>query len=268
MMLIAIACCGPKGPKPPSQTPTVAEVQQRIEKARNAFTAFRGGATMDYWLSGQRAKGEVLVMGKVGRFVRFAALSPAGGSTLAEMACDGASFVYVDYQNNCQLSGPCDGKSVAIFFGIELEPDDFLHLALGTPPVIKDSTGKVTWDSNKGAWKVDLSGLEGAQKLSLNKEYDVLDSELSGTDAKIRWSVSNTDFKKVTGSGENRVPMKSRFKSPAQSQDLLVEWSELEVNPQQLPAEGFKLAAPKGVPTCGQQAPAKPPAKTAPKPKP
>ena len=47
---------------------------------------------MDYWLGNQRAKGEVLVMGKPGAKVRFAALSPAGGSTIAEMACDGTSF--------------------------------------------------------------------------------------------------------------------------------------------------------------------------------
>ena len=68
--------------------------------------------------------------------MRFAALSPAGGSTIVEMACDGTNYVYVNYQNNCALTGPCNAQSVAMFFGIELEPDDFLHLALGTPPSI------------------------------------------------------------------------------------------------------------------------------------
>src|SRR5690606_38090080 len=114
------------------------------------MTSFRGNSTMDYWLSGQRAKGDVLVMGTVGKRVRFAALSPAGGSTIAEMACDGENFVYLDYQNNCALTGPCDARSIATFFAIELEPDDFLHLALGTPPTLDNATGTVTWDGSKG----------------------------------------------------------------------------------------------------------------------
>ena len=234
---------------------TVPEIVDGLAKARAALTSFRGDSTMDYWLSGQRAKGEVLVMGKLGKFVRFAALSPAGGSTLAEMACDGTSFAYVDYHNNCALTGPWEGRSVAIFFGIELEADDFVHLALGTPPTIANPTGTATWDGNRGAWKVDLAGDGGKQKLSLDtreNRWDVLDSEMIGADGKTRWSVANADFEKMTGSGERRVPGKTRFKSPAQNQDLLVEWNQLEINVD-LPDSKFKLAVPPGLSTCGQQ---------------
>ena len=48
------------------------------------------------------------------------------------------------------------------------------------------------------------------------------------------------------------MPGKTRFKSPAQNQDLLVEWSELEVNAQ-LPNAKFQIAVPPGLPTCGQK---------------
>src|SRR5512138_1469381 len=191
--LIAMACCGPKGGTTnPHPELTVEQVIAQLAKKRDALTSFTGQATMDYWLSGQRAKGDVLVMGTVGKKVRFAALSPAGGSTLAEMACDGTNFVYVDYQNNCALTGPCDAQSVGVFFGIALEPDDFLHLALGTPPIVTNAQGKATWDSSRGAWKAELTGTDGSQTLSIdNKEarWDVLDTELKGTDGKARWSV-------------------------------------------------------------------------------
>ncbi|NVB82371.1 MAG: DUF4292 domain-containing protein [Kofleriaceae bacterium] len=255
-VLLAAASCGPKGPaKAPSAELTVPQIVDGLEKARAALTSFRGDSTMDYWLSGQRAKGEVLVMGKLGKFVRFAALSPAGGSTLAEMACDGTNFAYVDYQNNCSLSGPCDARSVAIFFGIELEPDDFVHLALGTPPTIANPTGTSTWDGKRGVWKVELKGEGGSQKLSLDtreNRWDVVDSEMVGPDGKTRWSVANTDFAKRDGSGERRVPGKTRFKSPAQNQDLLVEWNQFEANAQ-IPDSKFQLQIPQGLPTCGQQ---------------
>jgi hypothetical protein len=268
--LVAVACCGPKGGGVRSYPePTVAQVIERIAAARGALTSFTGESTMDYWLSGQRAKGDVLVMGKEGKRVRFAALSPAGGSTIAEMACDGTNFAYVDYQNNCALTGPCDARSVGMFFGIELEPDDFVHLALGTPPIIGGNpAGKVTWDGNRGVERVELSSGEGTQKLSIDgkeNRWDVLDSELAGPDGKQRWSVANTDFRKVEGSGERRVPGKTRFKSPAQNQDLLVDWKEMQVNVE-LDDAKFQIAVPPGLPQCGQQAPKQAPSGGAAKP--
>ncbi len=271
--LVAIAGCPGKngaGARP-YPDPGVAGVIDQLAKARSAMTSFRGDSTMDYWLSGKRVKGEVLVMGAIGKKVRFAALSPAGGSTLAEMACDGTNFVYLDYQNNCALQGPCDAKSVSIFFGIELEPDDFLHLALGTPPILDGATGTVTWDGSRGVEKVDLKAPGGAQKLTIDareNRYDVLDTELVGTDGKVRWSVANTDFEKITGSGERRVPKKTRFKSPAQNQDLLVEWAELEANVELQPQQ-FQIQVPAGLGICGQTVNMQPaPAKPAPAPAP
>jgi hypothetical protein len=255
--LVATACCGPRSTGVRSYPePSVATVVDQLGKARAALTSFRGDSTMDYWLSGQRAKGEVLVMGQLGKKIRFAALSPAGGSTLAEMACDGTSFVYLDYQNNCALTGPCDARSVAMFFGIELEPDDFLHLALGTPPVVPGPTGTVTWDGQKGVERVVLRGAGGAtQKLTIDARegrWDVLETELVGADGKTVWSVANTDFAKIEGSGDRRVPKKTRFKSPAQNQDLLVDWNELETNVELQPQQ-FAIAVPPGLPPCGQQ---------------
>ena len=260
-VLAATACCGPKSVKPPSGGDlTVQQIVDNTAKARAELTSFRGDSTMDYWLSGQRAKGEVLVMGTTGKKVRFAALSPAGGATLAEMACDGTNFVYLDYQNNCSLTGPCDAQSVSIFFGLALEPDDFVHLALGTPPVLDGATGTVTWDGSRGVEKVDLKAAGGAQKISVDareNRWEVVDSELAGPDGKQRWSVAYTDLQKVAGSGERRVPMKARFKSPVQNQDLLVEWTELEANPQ-LEADKFHIDIPQGLGTCGQTVNIKP----------
>jgi len=255
LLLLACGCPGGGTNKRPYPTPAVETVTQKLDAARTALTSFRGESTMDYWLSGQRAKGEVLVMGTVGKKVRFAALSPAGGSTLAEMACDGTNFVYLDYQNNCSLTGPCDARSIATFFAIELEPDDFVHLALGTPPTLANATGTVTWDPNKAVENIELQSAEGTQKLTVDgkeNRWDVVSSELKGPDGKVRWSVANTNFEKVKGSGERRVPKKTQFKSPAQSQDLIVEWSELEANVALQP-EQFQIPVPAGLGTCGQK---------------
>jgi hypothetical protein len=248
----SIGCSGGAKGTRPYPEPRVDDVVARLAKARGELTSFRADSTMDYWLGNQRAKGEVLVMGAVGAKVRFAALSPAGGSSMAEMACDGQSFVYVDYQNNCAMTGPCDQRSIAQFFHIELAPDDFLHLAVGTPPVLANPTGKTTWDSTRGVEHVELTGADGTEKLAIDMRdghFDVLDAELVGSDGKTKWSVANSEFVDVAG---HRVPNKSQFKSPDNKQDLLVDWGSAAnraINLTLAPNK-FTLVPPAGLRTC------------------
>ena len=255
-LVLAAGCPHGGTPQPSGQAPTVAEVVDRLTKARDELHAFRGEAVMEYWLGSDRFKGDVLAMGETGSKVRIAALSPAGGSTVAEMACDGSKFVSVNYQNNCVLTGPCNKQSIATFFGIELAPDDFLHLALGALPLIANPTGSVTWDADQGAYQVKLSGADGTQTIALavhDQQWDVLESERTAADGKPEWTVKNaafTDAKDSEGKS-HRVPGKSRFTTPnKQKADLTVEWRERTVN-LTIDAEKFQLAAPAGLPTCG-----------------
>jgi len=247
------ACTGSGGVKRPYPDPTAEDIVTRLAKKRAELTSFTADSTMDYWLGNQRMKGEVYVMGTPGAKVRFAALSPAGGSTMIEMACNGRDFTLVDHQNNCSLTGPCDKSSIAQFFRIELAPDDFFHLAVGTPPVIDGATGTLTWDASHGYEKLTLKSAEGTQHLTLDMKgnhLDVIDSDLVGADGKTVWSVANADFMDVDG---HRVPGKTRFKSPDQKQDLLVEWGT-DGRKLNLPLDDakFALAAPAGLPMCGQ----------------
>jgi len=254
-LALAATGCPSHGIKRDYPAPTIADVVARLAKVRGELTSFRADTTMDYWLGDQRAKGEVLVMGGVGARVRFAALSPAGGSTMAEMACDGTNFVYVDYQNNCVLSGPCDARSIEQFFRIQLAPDDFVHLAVGAPPVIANATGTITWDGARGYEVVELHGADGTQHLTIDardQRWDVVASDLVGADGKVAWSVDNADFVAIDG---HRVPGKTRFKSPTQAEDLVVAWGDAQsrgVNVE-LTADKFQLAAPAGLARCGEK---------------
>jgi hypothetical protein len=254
VLVSASACSGAGGHDRKGAAPTVEELLAKLAKARGELTSFVADAQMDYWLNKQRAKGEVLVMGELGAKVRFAALSPAGGSTMAEMACDGANFIYVNYQNNCQVTGPCDRSSIAQFFRVELAPDDFLHLAIGTPPVVANATGTVTWDGGKGLEDVQLAGGGKTEKLAIDMKdgkLDVISASMIGDDGKTEWSVTNSNFTDVGG---HRVPGKSRFKASGEQQDLEVDWGDASnraVN-LELDASKFKLDAPAGLPTCGK----------------
>jgi hypothetical protein len=258
---LVLACGCPHGAasRPSGPAPTVAEVVDHLTRARDELRSFTGEAVMEYWLGGDRFKGDVLAMGEIGAKVRIAALSPAGGSTIAEMACDGSRFVSVNYQNNCVLTGPCTKQSIASFFGIELAPDDFLHLALGTPPLIAQPTGAVTWDASNGLYHVELAGSDGKQTLGIagDGSWDVVESELVGADGKPAWTVKNAAFGAARDAAgkDHRVPGKSRFTTPNnQKADLTVEWRERTVNLTIDPAK-FTIAVPAGLPTCGPPAP-------------
>ena len=232
-----LAACGGHAARPDPKM-SAQDVVDHLAKQRAARTSFVADTNMDFWLGNQRTKGEVLIMGAVGSKLRFAALSPAGGSTMAEMACDGKNFVYVDYQNNCTLSGPCDQRSIAQFFRIDLQPDDFIHLALGTPPV-GEGTPALTWDGTNENLVV------GDETIAVRPDtWDVATASIKGG-----WSIENKDFVEVDG---QRVPGKTRFRSAANQQDLLVDWgsaSNRHVNTQ-LPDDKFKLEAPAGLPPC------------------
>jgi outer membrane lipoprotein-sorting protein len=250
LLALLSACSGHANTPAPQTSPE--ELVARLQKKEGEITSFTTNSTMDYWLGNQRMKGDVLVMGKPGAMVRFAALSPAGGSTLVEMACNGSDFVMVDYQNNCTLSGPCDATSIAQFFHIKLAPDDFFHLAVGTPPVLRDAKATASWDSEHGYEKLTLTSPAGTQKVTLDLKdghTDVIDSELAGSDGKVVWSVANADFQDVGG---HRVPGKTRFKSPEGKEDLLVVWGDERQLGVALDASKFALAAPSGLPRCGQ----------------
>jgi hypothetical protein len=254
MRLVALAAvlstgCPASGYVRDYPEPSVKDVVAKLATARDALSSFKADSMMDYRLNNQRAKVEVLLMGTIGAKLRINALSPAGGAPLADMACDGTNFTLVDDQNNCALSGPCDSQSIARFFHLELAPDDFVHLALGTVPLIANTGGSVKWDADKGYERVELTSPGGTQKVVIDARdhhWDVITSELVGSDGKVVWSVENKDFQDIKG---HRVPGKTWFKSPVEGNDVIVEWTKRDVDVVIDPAK-FILQPPAGLRIC------------------
>src|SRR5262245_10275014 len=200
MAVLACGCPHNGTYRQPAKMRSVQDVIDQLAKTRAARSSFTAESVMDYWLGKDRVKGTVLVMGTSKRQVRFNALSPQGGGVLADMACNGTDFASVDFQNNCAITGPCSRASIASLLRVELEPDDFFALALGTPPVMAQATGTVTWDASKGHEQVKLEGPAGTQTIVIDARdgrSDVVSSELVGRDGKVVWSVDNAGFENV-----------------------------------------------------------------------
>ncbi|HVV86965.1 MAG TPA: hypothetical protein VHE35_28195 [Kofleriaceae bacterium] len=260
-ILMVLACGCPHGAKPrPYPEPTVDELLARLQATREHATSFSAETLMDYWLNGQRIKGTVLAMGTTGSKVRINALSPAGNDVIADLACDGVDYAFLDKNKNCRLEGACSADTIASLFQVALAPDDFVELAVGGTPIISGAKGTVRWDGKQQHEVLDLTGDGGrTQTIVLDARdgrADVVSSEVKGADGKQEWRIDNADFESVDDANHVafRVPKKSRLRTPGANADLLVEWKDRTLN---LPLDDqkFVLQVDPGIPECPQGPP-------------
>lgn len=254
--LAASAACSPGPSKRPYPVLTVEDLLARITATADQVTTFRANdTTMDYWLNDERVKGTVAVMGTVGAKIRIAALSPAGGTTLTDLACDGADYAFLDFNKNCQLSGPCSRDTIAAMVRVALAPDDFMTLAIGSTPIIAGAKGTVRWDGSAGREVLELTGDGGrTQEIVLDARdgrADVVSSEVKNADGVQEWRIDNTGFTTVKDEqgAPHRVPEKSRFRSPGEKSDLIVDWNQRELG-LELTDDKFQMELPPGLPVC------------------
>jgi hypothetical protein len=252
---LALAACSHGPSKRPYAPITVEELLARITATADQVTSFRANdTTMDYWLNDERVKGTVAIMGTTGARVRIQALSPAGESTMSDLACDGTDYAFLDLNKNCQLSGPCSKDTIAAMLRVALAPDDFMTLAVGATPIIPGATGTVRWDAGTGKEVLELTGDGGrTQQIVLDARdgrADVISSEVKTAAGVQEWRIDNTGFSTIkdAAGAPRRVPDKSRFRSPGEKSDLIVEWNQRELG-LEIPAESFQMELP-GVASC------------------
>ncbi len=241
----------------PYPLPVVNKVLQSVKDRNEAAKSFRAESTMDYWVGKERVKGTVQVQGRIDRRLRFNALNPGADTVAIDLACDGTNFVYLNQNENCVLTGPCDATAIAQLLRIELEPEDFLLLAVGSTPLL-EGTEVLGWDENSGSEVITITTSDKrVQKIKLDGRskdptWDVLESTVTGPDGKVEWKLTNKDFRviDVEGGGKRRVPGKTRFEQPPMKADLIVSWGDRSVN-LELAEEFFQLAPPAGLPQCG-----------------
>lgn len=249
-------CTGRSIPRPYDEPP-VASILEHLRAARERARSFQVESVMDYWVGKDRVKGTVLLMGQVGAQMRINALNPTGDNVAADLACDGSGFQFIDYNTNCQLTGPCNRASVARLLRVSLEPDDFLLLVMGTTPVISSAAAEVRWSADKGREIVTLTSADGqlTQRIELDGRdhtWDVLASVVRDSRGEVLWDLQNKDFHNVTAADGTvfRVPGKTRFTQPQDKADLLVRWVEHTLNPT-LDAAKFQMSIPPGLRRCG-----------------
>jgi hypothetical protein len=253
---LTTAACPRKTPERPYEAPTAEALLGYLQEQNERARSLRAESTMDYWVGGERARGTVLMMGERGAKVRLNALSPAGDTVAADLACDGSSFSLIDYNADCQLTGPCDASSMARLLRVWLEPDELLLLALGSAPLLDGAEATLTWNANRAAEELILAEPDGrTQRVFLKKSdghWDVVGSVVEGPGGDTDWELENRDFQTLEAADGAvfRAPQRSRFQQPAEKADLAVRWQEREANTELDPA-AFEMSIPPGLRECG-----------------
>jgi hypothetical protein len=255
------AGCGCRGGNiaRPYPQPSAEALLQFLADKHDKARSFQVESVMDYWVGGERVKGTVLLMGEKGARVRINALNPTGDNVAADLACDGQDFRFIDYNGDCQLTGPCTRDSIAQLLRVSLEPDDFLLLVMGATPIIDHTQAALEWDARRGHEVLTLraqgSGLTQTIALAGRTDegrWDLVSSVVRDETGRELWNLQNKDFRTVKAADGAifRVPGKTQFKQPQEKADLLVRWRRHTLNPE-LDAARFAMEIPPGLPRCG-----------------
>lgn len=253
--LLLVACCGgSSGTVRSYEAPTANALVQTLSERSAVANSFLAESRMEYWVGAERIKTTVYVMGERGAKVRFNALNPTGGDVAADLACDGIDFKFVDYNNNCELTGPCTKSAIAQLLRVSLAPDDFLMLATGGTPIIEFTESKVRWDAKNANEVLELVGAGQKQTIVLEgreKTWDILSSIVRDAEGKVEWKLTNKGFSdhKTEDGKSVRLPARTRFEQPSNKAELTIRWDERNINTE-LSQDKFEIELP-GLPRCG-----------------
>ncbi len=253
--VLLTACPGsPDYPKPEA-LPNADQFVEHLMTKQSAARSFQAESRMDYRVGDERIKTTVLVMGERSAKVRFNALNP-DDTVAADLACDGINFAFVDFNKNCQLTGPCTSDAIASLLRVNLEPDDFLSLAIGSVPLIPNAESSAEWNPKNGTVVIKRINrdLMTRQEIILDGRkatYDVIRATVHDANNRVEWSLENKDYADVKANDGTpfRVPGKTRFQQPKSRGDLKIRWQNRTIN-LDLAEDKFIMVLP-GLSECG-----------------
>lgn len=254
--LLLLACGGPSGKPRSYAKPAASQVVTHLQESQGLATSYVAESRMEYWVEKERIKPTVMVMGELGAKIRFNALNPTGDDVAADLACNGTNFQFIDFNHDCQLTGPCTKDAISQLLRVSLAPDDFLLLAVGSTPLIAAVSSELRWDGAKQVEILSLTSKEGHKQTIIldghKQHWDVLSSTVWNPDGTVDWILTNKDFKEQRDEAGQvfRVPMRTRFEQPEAKAELTIRWIERELNTE-LGDDKFEMEIP-ALPRCGE----------------
>ena len=216
-----LASCGGAQHKRNYEKPEAATILKNLGTKTKHINSINTSSLMSYWQNGQRLKPRVLVMAQKGSYIRVNAMGLTE-DVEADLACDGSSFRYQDFRNNCSLEGTCDRLAVSTLLKMDLTPDEFLLMAVGLSPLIDYTDSSLEWDGAQQQERIKLTNKETmrSQIIELDgtsNHWDLQSSKIYDDSGNLEWSIENKEFKDTRDENGKlfRAPEKTRFTQPS-----------------------------------------------------
>ena len=247
--LWSAACAGSVPAQRTYPPPSAGELLAALHARQTAVRSLNLEARVTSWLGGERVRGTVQMLVERSGNLRFEAEVALQG-TVAALAVDQGSFVFVDHQKKTYRQGRATPDDVASLIHIPLPAQAVAAILLGDVFVPEGSQAlDVGWE--RGADVLHLQTLDGAQLwVSLQQPapslpaWDVVAVAGQPVFGQARWRVSFEDRQRWDGQA---LPALIRFADPGRSFDDGVEIKVKEriVNPA-FPPDAFRLVPPPG----------------------
>jgi hypothetical protein len=221
---------------------------------RERVHTLRAETLSDARIGDERANLTVYILAGWGGRLRYMAMNPGGGAMAADLASDGSQFCFIDANHNCGECGPATPENVGQLLRVVMQPDDVVAMMFGGTPLLTGAKATLGWDTDGGHELLDLAAADGSRQHivldGVGHRWDVLSSEVRGSDGKLVFRIRHKDFHAVkTATGATvRVPGKSFFEQPGN--DALIRWKEQEVDVE-LDESKFRMSVPDGLQACG-----------------
>lgn len=236
-----IAGCGGGTAKPTTGPQTVADVLAAAD-ARALPTTVQGEARMDAYVDGVARKADLLVRLERPGKAHLQAMTPTG-EMVAVLATDGVRFTSFERGGAQCQTGPACARNMARLVPLALPPVELVDALLGRPPRLQQATSAMSWDGQRGAWRVALNRPPLRQELWLRPpQMDVLASIVS-RDGKRILSIAYADHGKHGIAG---LPGTLRVQMPQQKVDVSIELRDVEAG-EAIEAEAFAMPCPRGM---------------------
>ena len=174
----------------------------------------------------------------------------------ADLACDGSSFRFQDFRNNCRLEGICDKQAVSNLLKMNLTPDEFLLMAAGLSPIIDYTESTLEWDAELRQERITLTEKSTKRSQTIvfdgsSTHWDLLSSTTHDSNGTLEWSIENKEFKDTFDENGKalRAPDKTRFTQPSTDLKIEIRWEDRKINPT-INEELFSMTLDASIPSC------------------
>lgn len=242
-VLVALPGCPGAHPRPQGALTEAREVLAHVRDRALAVRSLSAYARVSYFDDDGAKKARMDLAVARPASLSFAALTPTS-DLIAALSSDGARFVSFQRGADRCFTGPACRANVGRLLPLGLEGRDAVEVLTGGAPIVAHTRAELAWDESVGAYRVTLWTSAGDRE-RLWVEHGTWRTRRAdlyhGTE-----QIFTLELDEPRRVGGALLPHRLHLVTRRRHADLVLSYREVEVNPEDLDPEVFRIQCPKG----------------------